>query len=244
MTDTDAVVLDGVTVEMTGSGKLLAVDLRIAVGEFLVMTGPTRSGKSLLLELCAGLVPPRTGHVSVFGADWADLPDSAQNAMRLRIGIVLQQPGLLSNMTVYNNVALPLRYHRASAGEAERHAIVMARLEGLGLREVADRFPAQLTQGEARCAAIARAMILEPDLLLLDDVAAGFDAGMMAHLQAYLNACRRSKELTILATFRMPSPLLEHADRVVLLRGGRIDAVGSREAVLRDADPSVKLYVA
>jgi ABC-type sulfate/molybdate transport systems ATPase subunit len=237
------VVFDGVTVEMTESRKLFSVDLCIAVGEFLVISGPTRSGKSLLLELCAGLVSPRTGRVLVFGSDWADLSDAAQDAMRLRIGMVLQQPGLLSNMTVYNNVALPLRYHRASAGEAERQAIIMARLDALGLTEVSDRFPAQLTPGEARCAAIARAMILEPDLLLLDDVAAGFDAGMLARLQAYLDACRRGKELTILATLRVPSPLFEQADRVVLLRGGRIDSVGSREAVLRDAGPSMKLYV-
>jgi ABC-type sulfate/molybdate transport systems ATPase subunit len=244
MTDTNAVVLNGVTVEMTESRQLFSVDLYVAVGEFLVISGPTRSGKSLLLELCAGLVPTRTGHVLIFGSDWADLSDAARDAMRLRIGMVLQQPGLLSNMTVYNNVALPLRYHRASAGEAERHAIIMALLDALGLTEVSDRFPAQLTPGEARCAAIARAMILEPDLLLLDDVAAGFDAGMIGRLQACLSAYRRGKELTVLATLRVPSPLLEQADRVVLLRGGRIDSVGSRETVLRDAGPSMKLYVA
>jgi ABC-type sulfate/molybdate transport systems ATPase subunit len=238
-----ALVVDGVTVEMKGSGETFSMDLCVGAGEVLGVTGPTRSGKSLLLELCAGLVPPQTGRVVVFGSDWTDLTASARDAMCIRIGVVLQQSGLLSNMTVYNNVALPLRYHRASGDEAERHALVMARLEALGVADVHNRFPAHLTAGEARCAAIARATILDPDVLLLDDVIAGFDAGMMSRLQAYLDACRRSREVTILATFRLPSPLLEQADRVLLLRNGRTESIGSRDAILRGAASSTKLYV-
>lgn len=239
----EAVLLDAVTGEMEWSGETFSMDLRVPVGEFLAVTGPTRSGKSLLLELCAGLARPRTGHVLLFGLDWAGLSDRERAQMRLRIGMVLQQPGLLSNMTVYNNVALPLRYHGASAREAERHATVMAGLEALHLIEVRDRFPAQLTAGEARCAAIARAMILDPDLLLLDDVVAGLDADMIARLQVYLSARRRRQGVTILATLRVPSPLLELADRVALLRGGRLDVVGARETVLRDADSCTSLYL-
>ena len=235
--------LDGVTVEMTGSRNEFTIDLSVDAGEFLAVTGPTRSGKSLLLELCAGLVPPRTGRVAVFGSDWADLTSSERDAIRLRMGMVLQHPGLLSNMTVYNNVALPLRYHRASTEEVERQALVMARLEALGVQDVHDRFPAQLTLGEARCAAIARATILEPDVLLLDDVVGGFDAGMISRLQAYLDDYRRSRKVTLLATFRLPSPLVEQADRVLLLRSGRIESVGPREILLRDLGSSMKLYV-
>jgi ABC-type sulfate/molybdate transport systems ATPase subunit len=238
-----AFALDGVAVEMKGSRETFSMDLCIEAGEFLVATGPTRSGKSLLLELSAGLVPPQTGRVVVFGSDWTDLTVSARDAMRLRMGVVLQQSGLLSNMTVYNNVALPLRYHRASIDEAERHALVMARLEALGVADVHNQFPAQLTSGEARCAAIARATILDPDVLLLDDVVAGFDAGMISRLQVYLEAYRRRREVTILATFRLPSPLLEQADRVLLLRSGRIESVGQRETLLRAAGSSMKLYV-
>lgn len=236
-------LLDQVTAEMTGSRDFLAVDLSVEAGEFLAVTGPTRSGKSLLLELCAGLVPPRTGRVVVCGSDWADLAPPALDVMRLRIGMVLQQPGLLSNMTVYNNVALPLRYHQASADETDRHALVMARLEALGVADVHDRFPAQLTLGEARCAAIARATILDPDVLLLDDVVAGFDAGMISRLQAYLGSYRRTRKVTIVATFRLPSPLFEQADRLLLLRSGRIESAGPRDALLRDAGSSMKLYV-
>jgi ABC-type transporter Mla maintaining outer membrane lipid asymmetry ATPase subunit MlaF len=155
MTDT-AVVLERVSVDMQGSREPFSIDLSVGAGEFLIASGPTRSGKFLLLELCAGLAPPRTGRVVVFGSDWADLSDAAREAMRLRIGMVLQQPGLLSNMTVYNNVALPLCYHRASIGEAERDALVMARLDALGLTAVSDRFPAQLTPGEARWRLLGR----------------------------------------------------------------------------------------
>jgi phospholipid/cholesterol/gamma-HCH transport system ATP-binding protein len=236
-------VLDKVTGEMEGNHRTFLMDFRIMAGEFVLVIGPTRSGKSLLVELCAGLLRPESGRVIVFGSDWAELSDVEQTTMRLRIGTVLQQPGLLNNMTVYNNVALPLRYHRSGVGEMERHTAVMAELEAFRLTGVRDRFPAQLTLGEARCAAIARAMVLNPDMLLLDDVAGGLDADMLSLLTLYLDECRRKRAVTIVATLRMSSSLLERADRVALLRGGRLDAIGSRETVLQEAAASMKTYL-
>lgn len=239
----EAVRLDAATGEMRWGDGTYTFDLRVVPGEFLAVMGPSRSGKSLLLELCAGLIRPQTGRVLVLGSDWEQLSDADQSALRLRIGVVLQQPGLLSNMTVFNNVALPLRYHRGASSEAERAATVLAGLDALALTEVQNRFPAQLSIGEARCAAIARALMLEPEILLLDDAVSGLDAGMMERLQACLEQYRSRRTVTILISLRSPAPLLDRADRVVLLRGGRVEAVGSRDVVLRQAEPTMKSYL-
>jgi ABC-type sulfate/molybdate transport systems ATPase subunit len=239
----EALVLDQVSGEMEENGRTFSIDLRVPVGELLLVMGPSRSGKSLLVELCAGLLHPESGRVIVFGSDWGSLSGAERTAMRLRIGTVLQQPGLLNNMTVYNNIALPLRYHRSAVGETERHAAVMAELEAFRLDGVRDQFPAQLTLGEARCAAIARAMILEPDMLLLDDAAGGLDADMLSLLALSLDQYRRKRAVTVVATLRTPSVMLDRADRVALLRGGRLEAVGPREAVRQEACAAMKTYL-
>ena len=119
---------------MAGSPHVLDVDLRIAAGEFVALVGPSRSGKSLVIELAAGLVRPEAGRVVLLGHEWNDTQESEQTPVRLRVGTVLQQPGLLSNMTLFHNVLLPLRYHHGAMPERSREQAVMAQLERLGGR--------------------------------------------------------------------------------------------------------------
>jgi ABC-type transporter Mla maintaining outer membrane lipid asymmetry ATPase subunit MlaF len=101
--------------------------------EFVALVGPSRSGKSLVIELAAGLVRPEAGRVVLLGHEWNDTSESEQTPVRLRVGTVLQQPGLLSNMTLFHNVLLPLRYHHGAMPERSREQAVMAQLERLGL---------------------------------------------------------------------------------------------------------------
>jgi len=228
---------------MDASWSGLDVSLHVEMGESLAIIGPSRSGKSVLIELCAGLVSPLSGRAEVLGGEWGSLSAMDQLKLRLRIGTVLQQPGLLSNMTVYNNVSLPFRYHRATVSEKERDKRVMGLLEALHLTPVRDQFPAHLTAGESRCAAVARAMILGPELLLLDDAVAGLDSQMVDRVWSYLNHYRTKYPLTVLATLRGPSPLLTQADRIAVLREGRLEAIGDRESVLAGASREMKAYL-
>ncbi|MGQ0812481.1 MAG: ATP-binding cassette domain-containing protein [Nitrospiraceae bacterium] len=212
-----------------------AINLSVPTGEFLALLGSNRSGKSLILELCAGLVTPRRGIVRVLGHSWATVSDEERIELRRHIGTVLQQPGLLSNMTLYNNVAVPLRYHRVDLEEDQIDLLVLAQLTALRLTHLRERFPGQLSAGEARCAAIARAMVLNPTLLLLDDPVAGLDTVMVEQLGRHVVAARARLPMTIVATFRSVSPLLDHADRVAFVSGGRIEAIGPRSALLDPA---------
>lgn len=209
-----------------GQSRPFEFSLRVEEGEFVAVIGPTRAGKSLLLEMCTGLVAPEAGRVRVLGRDLAKVRDTEWPELRVRVGTVLERPGLLSNMTVFNNVALPLRYHQGALGESEIEARVMQRLESLGIAALRGRFPAQLGQGESRCAAIARALILSPTLLLLDDPTGGLDAEMTKRLTDHLSEYREANRASLLATLRSYSGLLDTADRVVYLRDGHVEGEG------------------
>ena len=238
-----AIELIDVRVGSEESEGQVEVSLAVDEGEWLVLLGPTRSGKSVILELCAGLIVPEEGRVRLLGRDLRAATEDDWLDLRARVGTVLQQPGLLSNMTVFNNVALPLRYHNVDMDEETVLARVAAQLDALGLAALADRFPSQLTQGEVRCAAIGRALILGQELLLLDDPAAGLDADMTRNLVAYLTNLRRERPLTILATMRTFSPFLDAADRVAFLSEGRVEASGPPAQLGAAGEPSWQGYL-
>ena len=238
-----ALILEKVRMPMLGGPHRLDVNLRIAAGEFVALVGPSRSGKSLIVELAAGLVSPEAGRVIVLGHEWTTDVSDEPGPVRLRLGTVLQQPGLLSNMTLFNNVGLPLRYHRALMSEGDRERAVMAQLERVRLAPMRDRFPAELNQGEVRRGAIARALMLAPEVLLLDDPVAGLDAEMVLSLRTCLEERRADQTLTVLAALRSFSPFIELADRLVLLRDGRVEADGSRAALAGTVAPTLREYM-
>ncbi len=228
---------------LAGSASVLELDIQIAAGQFVALVGPSRSGKSLAIELAAGLVPPESGTVRVLRLDWSTIADTAASPVRLRVGTVLQQPGLLSNMTLFNNVLLPLRYHRGTMPDRQREQVVMGQLERLGLVALRDRFPAELNQGEIRRGAIARALILEPEVLLLDDPVAGLDADMVLAVKQYVDGWRTQHPVTVVAALRSYSPFIDGVDRLVVLQDGRVVADGSPESVAKTVPPALSRYV-
>jgi ABC-type transporter Mla maintaining outer membrane lipid asymmetry ATPase subunit MlaF len=237
-----AVELDHVQVGMDGESWRVDFTLAVKPGEFMLLVGPGRSGKGLILKLCAGLVTPDEGTVRVLDRDLGELDEEGLAELRRRIGVVLPQPGLRSNMTLYTNVCLPLVYHQG-IDEEELRPRVMPILEALGLKALDKRFPAQLTAGEARLAALARALIVDQELLLLDEVMAGLDAEMVQRVDRVLAEHRRTHAVTVLATLHNPSPLLARADRIAFVRQGRIEAVGAYTDMAARADPALQVYL-
>lgn len=237
-----AIELSNVRVLMEGGEQPAEMTLLVPPGEFLALVGPNRSGKSLILKLCVGLVASDEGTVRVLDRDLAALGDDELSEFRRRVGVVLQPPGLRSNMTVYTNVALPIVYH-TGVDYADLRDRVMPVLDALGLGLRQDHFPAQLTAGEARCVALARAMIMNPELLLIDEPAEGLDAEGILRVEQVLMEYRRTHPVTILVTMHTPSSLLQRADRIAFVRGGRIEAMGPYAELARVPDSSIKPYL-
>lgn len=239
----NVIELSGVVVDMEdGDGLVTDLTLAVEAGQTLGLIGPNRAGKSLILKLCAGLVTPLEGTVTVLGQDLATVDPDTLVTLRQRVGTMLQPPGLLSNMTIFNNVALPLRYHRGM-DDAELTPLVMAHLEGLGVAHLKGHFPAQLNEGEIRCGAIARALVLGQELLLLDDPLEGLDAGLVRRLGEWLALQRKRRSLTILATARQPSALQTMVERLAFVREGRVKASGRYDEVMAMADEEIQAYV-
>lgn len=220
----------------------LALSLSVDAGDSVVLLGPARCGKGLVVRLCAGLLVPEEGTVRVLGQDPAAPGDDQAVEFRLRVGVVLQSPGLLSNMTVFNNVALPLRYH-SGRDDGEIEAMVMPLLTRLGLASIRDRFPSALVLGEAKVVALARALVMEPEVLLLEEPAAGLDAESSASVIAVLQEERARRPLTVLATLSQPSRLQDVADRVIYMRNGMAVAAGRRTDLLSSATGDLLAYL-
>ena len=194
--------------------------LNVEAGERLAVMGPSGSGKSTLLNLIAGLDTPSEGTVSYDGVDLATLEPSALTRHRLdHVGFIFQFFNLLPSLSVLENVLLPAQLAGRDAREtAARGEQLVAQL---GLREQAHAYPAKLSGGQRQLAAIARALINRPALLLADEPTGALDSRVGDDVMALLEELGRDGCTMILVTHN-PELAARHADRVVSLRDGRI----------------------
>jgi putative ABC transport system ATP-binding protein len=200
---------------------LEAIDLEIAAGEFLCITGPSGSGKSTLLHLLGLLDTPTAGRYQLDGEDVAGLDDSARALRRNRkIGFVFQAFHLVPHLTVAENVELPLVY--GGVPPEARFSRAAAALAQVGLRERATHRPAELSGGEQQRAAVARALVGRPALLLADEPTGNLDDASAAALLDVFHDIHRSGTTVITVTHN--SRVAAAASRHVELRQGRMVA--------------------
>jgi phospholipid/cholesterol/gamma-HCH transport system ATP-binding protein len=198
-------------------------------GEIYVVIGASGSGKSVLLKLCSGLLAPETGSVEIERVDLATASKEALQALRVKMGLVFQDAALISNMSIFDNVALPLRYH-TGLREPEVQARASEKMDLFELDRKYDRsIPAQLSLGMRKRAALARALVLEPELLYLDEPATGLGAEadrlIARALKSYQQRARASV-LLVTSEWPLAIPL---ADRIGFLDSGRIVAEGAAQ---------------
>ena len=208
------------------------VSLSIEAGECVAVMGPSGSGKSTLLNLIAGLDTPSSGIVSYEGHDLGQLDAGALTRHRLdHVGFIFQFFNLLQNLTVIENVLLPAQLAGRDARESAARGEAL--LSRLGLLGQARTYPAKLSAGQRQLAAIARALINEPALLLADEPTGALDSRAGADVMALLEELGRDGRTMVLVTHN-PELAARHADRVVSLRDGRI----ADEAILESARPT------
>ena len=198
-------ILDGITLD-------------VATGELLAITGPSGSGKSTLLGLVAGLDRPSSGSIVVGGVDITRLDEDALARFRREtLGYVFQSYHLIPTLTAVENVAVPLEI----AGAPNALARARALLDDVGLGDRAYHYPVQLSGGEQQRAALARAVALDPGLLLADEPTGNLDSATGTRIIELLLELRRRRGATLVLVTH-DDALARHADRVVVLRDGRV----------------------
>jgi osmoprotectant transport system ATP-binding protein len=215
------------------------VDLAVPAGRILALIGPSGAGKSTVLRLMLGLLRPDQGEVRLGGAPL----DPDDHALRRRYGYVVQGGGLFPHLTAAQNAALVarhLRWDRRRIAERLEELAALARLPA----DVWDRFPAELSGGQAQRVSLVRALFLDPALLLLDEPLAALDPITRAELQEDLRAAFQDLEKTVVIVTHDLSEAAFFADELVLLRDGRIAQAGVLSDLVRaPAEPFVSRFV-
>lgn len=218
------------------------VDLEVNRSEIFAVIGGSGSGKSTLLREMILLQTPNAGHIRVLGVDLTDITDAAALALRLRFGVLFQHGGLFGALTVLENIGLPLREHR-QLGDHEADAVAVKKLALVGLEaNVASQYPSELSGGMLKRAALARALVLEPELLFLDEPTAGLDPQSAAGIDALVLNLRQQSGLTIIMITHDLDLLWQVADRVAVLADGKIQAVGTMADLATLDNPAIQPF--
>jgi phospholipid/cholesterol/gamma-HCH transport system ATP-binding protein len=213
-----------------GSQTVLnGINLDVQEGETMVIMGGSGCGKSTLLRHLIGSLRPTSGSIRLFGEDIAVLPESEMDRIRCKFGILFQSGALFNSMTIAENVALPLREHTdLDANTIE--IMVKIKLELVGLREHAEKFPSEISGGMKKRAGLARALALDPKVLFYDEPSAGLDPVTSAEIdQLILDLTRKLGVTSVVVTHEMDSAFTI-ADRMMMLDKGRALRVDTREA--------------
>jgi len=226
-----------VTKGFNGFTALHGVSVAIPDGSLTALLGPSGSGKSTLLRVIAGLEQPETGQVLLGGEDVTSKPARARG-----VGMVFQHYAAFKHMTVWDNVAFGLTVRKRPRAEIKQR--VHELLELVQLEGLAKRYPAQLSGGQRQRMALARALAVEPQVLLLDEPFGALDARVRKELRAWLRRLHEEVHVTTIIVTHDQEEAMEVAGQVVLLNEGRIEQVGApRELYESPANESVMSFV-
>ncbi len=203
-------------------------DLNLSIwrGQITALLGGSGSGKSTLLRTIVGLQPPLSGTVRLLGEDVQKLDDRERRALMVRTGMLFQYGALFGSSTIMDNVALPLRQH-TTLPEAVIVEMVRMKLALVGLDDLESRLPADVSGGQRKRVALARAAILDPEIIFCDEPSAGLDPVVAAGLDDVLRRFQRLFGMSMLVVTHELESIKMLADRVVMLDEGRVLAVGT-----------------
>ena len=225
-----------------GEAVLCGLSLSVARGEMLALIGKSGHGKSVLLRHLAGLVRPDAGRITIDGLDLATLGGRALRKLRARFGFVFQGGALFDSISVYDNVAFPLR-EKTRLCEDEIREKVSAQLALVGLEGAAGKLPAQISGGMVKRTALARALIMAPEIMFFDEPTTGLDPIIGASILKLIQACHRRFGFTgVIVTHQIPR-VFAAVQRVALLHEGRIRFMGTPEQMEANDDSVVRGFI-
>ena len=225
----ERVILDGIT-------------LTIPRGKVTALMGASGGGKTTVLRLIGGQYRAQSGSLTFDGQEVASLNPTDLYAVRRRMGMLFQFGALFTDLSVFDNVAFPLREH-TDLSESMIRDIVLMKLEAVGLRGARDLMPSEVSGGMARRVALARAMALDPDLIMYDEPFAGLDPISLGTAARLIRQLNDTLGLTSVIVSHDLDETFHIADQVIVLANGKIAAQGTPEEVRHSNDPLVKQFV-
>lgn len=235
--------LSGVAYAIGGRSIFDGLDIGIERGKVTAIMGPSGTGKTTLLRLITGQIRATRGLVEVDGEDLARLNTDGLYALRQRMGMLFQNGALLTDLDVYENVAFPLREH-TDLPESLVARVVLMKLQAVGLRGAARLMPSELSGGMARRVALARAIVMDPKLLIYDEPFAGLDPIALGVVLRLIRETNDALGLTSIVVSHDVHVLGHLADRAYLLSGGRVVAAGTPAELAGDPAPVVRQFMA
>jgi phospholipid/cholesterol/gamma-HCH transport system ATP-binding protein len=242
----------------SGEGPVISVaDLRVSYGErevlhgisfdvrrgeTLVILGGSGSGKSTLLRTLMGLEKPSAGQVWIKGVNIATASESELDSIRSKMGVSFQGGALFGSMTVGENVALPLREH-TRLEDSTIEIMVRIKLEQVGLASFEDYMPSELSGGMKKRAAVARALAMDPDMLMFDEPSAGLDPIIAAGIDDLILELKRAYAMSIVVVTHELASAFIIADRILLIDRGNVIAIGDKEEIKACTHPRVRQFL-
>jgi len=221
---------------------LRGVDLEVPDGSITIIIGRSGGGKSVFLRHLLGLVRPDAGRIVIDGVDVTGLTSRAFDRVRERYGVVFQGGALFDSLTCAGNVAFPLR-EKTRLPRAEIAARVTRGLEPVGLGDVGDKYPAEVSGGMRKRVAIARALVTEPAVVFFDEPTTGLDPILVNTIHGLIGELHRRLRFTAVVVSHEIPEIFELADTVAMLHEGRIVEIGPPESIQSSSNPIVQQFI-
>jgi len=234
--------LVGVKKTLGAQPVLQGVDLVIPPGKLTTIIGRSGEGKSVLLKHIIGLMQPDEGEVWVDGTEISRLHGPALNEVRKKFAMLFQGAALFDSLTVFENVAFPLREKLRMKG-AEVAARVQEKLEQVGLAGMGHKFPAELSGGMRKRAGLARALVMQPEIILFDEPTTGLDPLMAKSIHDLITGMQRKFGFTAVMVSHEIPEIFGISDYVAMLKGGKIAAMAEPLEFQRTTDPDIHEFI-
>jgi phospholipid/cholesterol/gamma-HCH transport system ATP-binding protein len=221
---------------------LKGIDLCIDKAENLVVLGKSGSGKSTLIKCIVGLSEPDEGSICIFGQNIAEVNYEELNQLRIKIGFLFQSGALYDSMTVYENLAFPLRHHKKHLGREKINQLIQEVLENVGLPDAGGKMPAELSGGMSKRIGLARTLILKPSIMLYDEPTTGLDTMTAKEISQLILDMQRKYRISSLIITHDISCAKMTADRIVMLNEGTIVAEGTYNELAKSDDEWVRSF--
>lgn len=237
-----AIEFEDVHLRLGGRIILNGLSLKIPQGEVTAVMGPSGAGKTTLLKLITGQLTPDSGRVLVNGVEVNRLEPKPLNQFRKNVGVLLQNGALFTDLTCFDNVALPLREHTDLAEPIIRR-IVLMKLHTVGLRGAAELYPRELSGGMNRRVAMARAMALDPELMLYDEPFAGLDPISMGISLKLIREVNEALKMTSIVVTHDVHEVTKLAHQACIIANGQVIAMAPPKLLNESEEPLVKQFM-